>query len=358
VSAHSLAATNLYQHLTPQPNSCIVAVAGGISFVSPYHRPFSLIDLAISYPYVESDEISTALLVVLSLILPAVVIAIVTALFVPAFSVSSLRNQRYWKRKLWEFNAGWMGLGLSFALAFFVTTGIKNLIGKPRPDLLARCQPDLNDIAAHVVGGYGQDISQRWTLVSSSICTTTDKKRLDEGFRSFLSGHSSMSWSGLLYLSLWLASKFNMLIPYLGHGNPPAKRGRDDEDEEPLQQEARERAAAPPVFGAIIVLIPVCLAFYICSTRYVDFKHQGIDIFSGSVLGIMTAWIGFRWYHGSLTRGQPWTWSPRSKDRAFAVSSGTNGWTSGEGIVMRERMQRGREIDVEAGGSGDPIVKP
>ncbi|KAI4737287.1 acid phosphatase/Vanadium-dependent haloperoxidase [Aureobasidium sp. EXF-12298] len=330
----------------------IVAVAGGISFLTPYHRPFSLIDLAISYPYVENDAISTALLVVLALILPAVVIALVTAFFVPAFSRSSLRDQRYWKRKLWEFNAGWMGLGLSFALAFFITTGIKNLIGKPRPDLLARCQPDLNDIAAHVVGGYGQDISQRWTLVSSSICTTTDKKLLDEGFRSFLSGHSSMSWSGLLYLSLWLASKFNMLIPYLGHG-APAKRN----DEDDTEQEARERAAAPPVFGAIIVLIPVCLAFYICSTRYVDFKHQGIDIFSGSVLGIITAWIGFRWYHGSLTRGQPWTWSPRSKDRAFAVSSGTNGWTH-DGIVMRERMQRSRDIDVEAGGSGDPIVKP
>jgi membrane-associated phospholipid phosphatase len=347
-------ADHWYPHiLTSSRNSAIVAVAGGISFITPYHRPFSLIDLAISYPYVESDEISTALLVVLALILPAIVIAIVTALFVPAFSRSSIRDQRYWKRKLWEFNAGWMGLGLSFALAFFITTGIKNLIGKPRPDLLARCQPDLNDIAAHVVGGYGQDISQRWTLVSSSICTTTDKKRLDEGFRSFLSGHSSMSWSGLLYLSLWLASKFNMLIPYLGHGTP-AKRNEEDDTE----QEARERAAAPPVFGAIIVLIPVCLAFYICSTRYVDFKHQGIDIFSGSVLGIMTAWIGFRWYHGSLTRGQPWTWSPRSRDRAFAVSSGTNGWTSGDGIVMRERMQRTRDIDVEAGGSGDPIIKP
>jgi membrane-associated phospholipid phosphatase len=343
-----------YPHiLTSFTNSAIVAVAGGISFITPYHRPFSLIDLAISYPYVESDEISTALLVVLALILPAIVIAIVTALFVPAFSRSSIRDQKYWKRKLWEFNAGWMGLGLSFALAFFITTGIKNLIGKPRPDLLARCQPDLNDVAAHVVGGYGQDISQRWTLVSSSICTTTDKKRLDEGFRSFLSGHSSMSWSGLLYLSLWLASKFNMLIPYLGHGTP-AKRNEEDDTE----QEARERAAAPPVFGAIIVLIPVCLAFYICSTRYVDFKHQGIDIFSGSVLGIMTAWIGFRWYHGSLTRGQPWTWSPRSRDRAFAVSSGTNGWTSGDGIVMRERMQRSRDIDVEAGRSSDPIIKP
>ncbi|THZ09085.1 acid phosphatase/Vanadium-dependent haloperoxidase [Aureobasidium pullulans] len=331
----------------------IAAVGGGISFITPYHRPFSLVDLAISYPYVDHDVISNAALVLISLIAPAIIIVIVTALFVPAFSRSTIRDKRYWQRKLWEFNAGWMGLALSYALALFVTQGIKNLLGKPRPDLLARCQPDLTDIAAHVVGGYGQDISQRWTLVSSSICTQTDKKRLDEGFRSFLSGHSSMSWTGLLYLSLWLASKFNMLIPYLGHGTPSPKRNDDDEDAE---QEARDRAAAPPVFGAIIVLVPLCVAFYICSTRYVDFKHQGIDIFSGSVLGIMTAWIGFRWYHGSLTRGQPWTWSPRSKDRAFAVSSGTHGWI-GERMVRRERVQRNREVDVEAGGSGDPIVK-
>ncbi|KAH0364099.1 PAP2 domain-containing protein, partial [Aureobasidium melanogenum] len=134
----------------------IAAVAGGISFVTPYHRPFSLIDLAISFPYVEHDEVSTALLVVLSLILPAVVIALITFLFLPAFSRSRLHDQRYWTRKLWEFNAGWMGLGLSFVLAFFLTSGIKNLIGKPRPDLLARCQPDLTNIAAHVVGGVSQ----------------------------------------------------------------------------------------------------------------------------------------------------------------------------------------------------------
>ncbi|KAH0392171.1 PAP2 domain-containing protein, partial [Aureobasidium melanogenum] len=334
--------------------SAIAAVAGGISFVTPYHRPFSLVDLAISFPYVEHDAVSTALLVVLSLIVPAVVIAIVTALFVPAFSRSRLRDQQYWTRKLWEFNAGWMGLGLSFVLAFFITSGIKNLIGKPRPDLLARCQPDLTNIAAHVVGGYGQDISQKWTLVSSSICTQTDSKLLNEGFRSFLSGHSSMSWSGLGYLALWLASKFNMLIPYLGHDTPPKRDDRDD-----TEQESRDRAAAPPVFGAVIVLIPVCLAIWISSTRYVDFKHQGIDIFSGAVLGIITSWIGFRWYHGSLTRGQPWTWSPRSKDRAFAVSSGANGWIVDEGYLMRERSQRrsASEVDVEAGGSTAPIAK-
>ena len=95
--------------------------------------------------------------------------------------------------------------------------GMKNLFGKPRPNLLARCQPDLDNIGAHVVGGWGQDISMRWTLVESSICTQTNMRILDDGFRSFPSGHSSFSWAGMLYLSLFLCSKFAIAIPFLPH---------------------------------------------------------------------------------------------------------------------------------------------
>jgi len=338
-----------------------VAVGGGISFVTPYHRPFSLVDLAISFPYKTSETVSTAVLVIVSLIVPAVIILLYTAILVPwPGTRSRVSRSAFWKRKLWEFNAGWMGLGLSFALAFMITQGIKNLIGKPRPDLLGRCMPDVNDIAAHVVGGYGQDVAQSWALVSSSICTQTDPKVLNEGFRSFLSGHSSMSWSGLLYLSLWLASKLNFSIPYFHPRSMVEEKKRSEVDEPtllPMHNKANtdaataapyEKAAAPPLFGVVLFLIPICVAFYICSTRYVDFKHQGIDIFSGSVLGIITAWVGFRLYHGSLTRGEGWAWSPRSMDKAFAVSSGVDGWV---GPGMTKRQIRVDQPDV-AGFSG------
>jgi membrane-associated phospholipid phosphatase len=76
-------------------------------------------------------------------------------------------------------------------MAFFFTQGMKNLFGKPRPDLLARCQPDVSNIAAYSVGAYARGSSQDWVLVSSSICEQTDKDFLDDGFRSFPSGHSS-----------------------------------------------------------------------------------------------------------------------------------------------------------------------
>lgn len=84
-----------------------------------------------------------------------------------------------------------MGLGLSLATAFLITEGMKNLFGKPRPDLISRCNPDLSRIQEFTVGGYGQPLSDRWVLVSYGICQQTDMNKLDDGFKSFPSGHAS-----------------------------------------------------------------------------------------------------------------------------------------------------------------------
>jgi membrane-associated phospholipid phosphatase len=90
-----------------------------------------------------------------------------------------------------------MGLGLSLALAFFFTQGMKNLFGKPRPNLLDRCQPDLSpaSIARNTVGGYASGFNPEWVLVSAGICRQPDSNKLDDGFRSFPSGHSSSTSS-------------------------------------------------------------------------------------------------------------------------------------------------------------------
>lgn len=83
-----------------------------------------------------------------------------------------------------------MGLGLSLAIAFFVTDGTKNLVGKPRPDLLARCNPDLSRLLSSAVGGIGDQVDEGINLVSWTICRNPGSI-LDDGFRSFPSGHSS-----------------------------------------------------------------------------------------------------------------------------------------------------------------------
>lgn len=84
-------------------------------------------------------------------------------------------------------------MGLAFALAgsFMVTEGLKDLYGKPRPDLLSRCNPDLSDISAHAVSGLGQELSGAPVMVSWTICQNRSRSLLNDGFVSFPSGHAS-----------------------------------------------------------------------------------------------------------------------------------------------------------------------
>ena len=168
-----------------------IAIVGGLFYlIHPYHRPFSLVDASISYPYVEKEKISTAVLVVLSIIVPAAIILFVCLLLVPISPTSKgLPKSVVWRRALWEWNTGWMGLALSLATSFMLVDGMKKLFGKPRPDLLSRCLPDLANRQNYAIGGYS-DISNVIVLVSSTICQQKDRSILDDGFQSFPSGHS------------------------------------------------------------------------------------------------------------------------------------------------------------------------
>lgn len=88
-----------------------------------------------------------------------------------------------------------MGLALSLATAFMITQGMKNLFGKPRPDLLSRCQPDLDRIQEFAVNKIGEVFNENWVLVSADICTNDDEDILKDGFKSFPSGHSSCKFT-------------------------------------------------------------------------------------------------------------------------------------------------------------------
>jgi hypothetical protein len=61
-----------------------------------------------------------------------------------------------------------------------VSQVVKVLVGRPRPDLIARCMPRLGATNSPVFG-----------LVTSAICTQTNKFIMRDGFRSFPSAHSS-----------------------------------------------------------------------------------------------------------------------------------------------------------------------
>ena len=81
-----------------------------------------------------------------------------------------------------------LGFFISLVLSSFLTDVVKNTVGRPRPDLIARCKP-AKDSPEH-------------TLVTIDICTETNHHILHDGWRSFPSGHSSFAFSGLGYLAL------------------------------------------------------------------------------------------------------------------------------------------------------------
>jgi membrane-associated phospholipid phosphatase len=363
-------------------------VGGGWEYIFPYNRPFSPVDLNISYPFEHHETIPTWLLIVVSLIAPAGIIFVVCMVFVPGPTASRGTSKALiWRRKLWEWNIGWMGLALSLATAFMITQGMKLIFGKPRPDLLSRCQPDLNRIANTLVNPVVSNVvNPNWVLVTSDICTNPDRSRggeLMDGFKSFPSGHSScmfplplplkpsantllVSWAGLLYLTLFLASKFSVAIPFLpprpystnpSHTSAVApsnlKKAASmafSKHESSLSSPAhaysdehvvpiRYQNAAPPVYTLLLILVPIGSAIYICASRFTDYRHFGFDILFGSLIGITTAWFSFRFYHLPITRGAGWAWGPRSYERAWGIGVGrgsyvgTEGWSKGGRLV-------------------------
>ncbi|KAJ4146853.1 hypothetical protein LMH87_001412 [Akanthomyces muscarius] len=184
----------------------VLIVFGVLGYVvgklSPNKRPFYVDDLDIDFPYKNYDTISVPVLFVVSIIVPAAIIFFLAMAFVPGPTAGKVTPKSVlWKHKLWEWHAGWLGLALSLVTAWFFTSGIKNLMGKPRPNLLSRCQPDLANIAKYHVGATA-NTARDSRLVSAEICQNPAKTVVDEGFRSFPSGHSSAAASGLVYLSL------------------------------------------------------------------------------------------------------------------------------------------------------------
>lgn len=326
----------------------IALIGYGFHKVTPNHHPFTLTDPSISYPHTTDETVTTAVLAVVALIAPAVIVVLATLVFIPG-SQSQLSPDRVtaWRLKIWEWNAGWLGLGLAVAGAFMATEGLKDLYGRPRPDMLARCDPDLSDVGAYVVGGLGTRLEGAPRVVSWEICRNRGKELVMDGFVSFPSGHSSFAFAGLTYLSLWLCAKFAIAFPYLA-------RSPFGQDLRAQKREAiRVQGAAPPVLMVILAFVPMAVAFFISASRWFDYRHHAFDIIFGSVMGMVFAWGAFHLYHLPITRGGGWAWGARSRRHAFFKGVGLpshiggNNWSSMKDVSQTEAHTT-QDIDLES----------
>ncbi|KAF6827150.1 pap2 domain containing protein [Colletotrichum musicola] len=337
------------------------AVAGFfLGNLSPNKRPFDLGDPNISFP-LHDDTVSILNAFLACVVAPILVVILVTLLLTPgSMGVPGRPRSFTLRRKIWELHSGLLGLVFSVVATWFIVSTTKNLLGKPRPNALARCQPDLENIAQYIVGGVAATSSfAAGQLVSADICKNPDAGVVNEGFRSFPSGHSSIAASGLVYLTLFLASKFGVTAPWATPRTdglsktsystvPPRTDGAvaaDKFETPPLEARgtlptppARRQAAAPPMYLVILALIPFGGCVFICASRWYDFQHHGFDILFAFGIGATTSYFGFRLYHLPMGQGTGWAAAPRSEDAAFGSGVGTQGYGHGLDRTRQDSM--------------------
>lgn len=149
-----------------------------------------------------------------------------------------------------------LGLVISILTTTFITDVLKDAIGRPRPDLIQRCNPAPN--------------TTKDGLVTVAVCTESNHHLLHDGWRSFPSGHSSFAFAGLGWLALFFASQTHCLRPQTS------------------------------LLVALLCLAPLLGAALIAISRLEDYRHDVFDVTVGSLLGFAVA--GFNWqrYYPSL----------------------------------------------------------
>lgn len=211
----------------------------------PFHRLFSLDDRRIQYPFAEIERVPLTMLFVYSLTLPLVVIT--------SYTFATGRKD---KGKWHQLHVSVLGLLLTLQFTSFFTDLVKNGVGRPRPDLIARCKP--------------KEGTPKHELVSYLVCTEKDHHTLHDGFRSFPSGHSSFSFAGLGYLTLFLWGQMHAL--HKGSDVPKLLTG----------------------------LLPTLGALAIAITRTEDYRHDVYDVTIGSLIGAFVAIYSYRRYFPPL----------------------------------------------------------
>ncbi|XP_065184247.1 phospholipid phosphatase 5-like [Sycon ciliatum] len=157
-----------------------------------------------------------------------------------------------------------VAVSLSGLLTTVLNNILKLLIGRPRPDFYHRCFP------------HGTDDIPKTSSGSLKLDCTGDPLLLRDGRKSFPSGHSALSCSTFVFLSLYLVGQLGILLP----------RGRGQS------------------WRLLLTIAPSLFAATICLSRYSDYRHHWQDVMVGSALGSTMAWFVYHQYFPVLSHQQ------------------------------------------------------
>ncbi|KAK6454141.1 diacylglycerol pyrophosphate phosphatase [Scheffersomyces xylosifermentans] len=227
------------------------------TIIPPRYQEFSLQDISLMYSYKTEDEtvIPIFLLILIAIVFPAL-----------QFVVCSFYNRRTLSgaRQAWDVFVGLMCLCGSMATQLMITCILKNICGLPRPDLISRCEPFIGTLPPTPPPAFPPN-----GLVTVDVCTNDNIFILQEGFRSFPSGHSSTVFCGMVISSLNISGKLQVFD----------KRGIS--------------------FKVILAIFPIMVACFVSCTRISDNRHFLRDVIGGSIIGTTVAvWFYLQYFPG------------------------------------------------------------
>lgn len=240
-------------------------------YLEPFQRQFFINDLTISHPYAEHERVPVGALFFYALWAPFIVIGVVSLLFTKP------------KNKLYVTFVSLLGLLVSTLLTSVVTDILKNFIGRHRPDFISRCIPRA-------------DAPRDVLVFAKDVCTNTNLGVLLDGFRTTPSGHSSISFAGLFYSSLWLAGQLVVTNERVGSW--------------------RAVVAGVPTLGAALIAL----------SRTEDYRHHFVDIFTGGLIGTLIAWWSYRRNFPEITNKKAY--------QPYLVESDTDGYAPLESLPV------------------------
>nr|XP_018441777.1 PREDICTED: lipid phosphate phosphatase 1-like isoform X2 [Raphanus sativus] len=167
----------------------------------------------------------------------------------------------YMKRTcVYDLHHSVLGLLFTVLITGIITDSIKLATGRPRPNFYWRCFPD------------GKEV---YDALGGVVCHG-EPGEVKEGHKSFPSGHTSWSFAGLGFLSLYLSSKVKAFNRE-GH-----------------------------VAKLCIVFAPLLAACLVGISRVDDYWHHWQDVFAGALIGLFVAAFCYRQFYPNPYHEEGW----------------------------------------------------